>query len=90
MIDFTLAEILTGLDLSANETDHPRDIMDVPAGASMSDDRWQLGYDHAGTERPPESDDPIYISGWCHGYCGSTQCSAEESIAAYHREKPKR
>lgn len=60
-------------------------VFNLPEGAGCSDCRWQEGYSHGFEDECPRSYDPVYVSGWCHGYCGADQCSAEEAEAAYDR-----
>jgi len=64
-------------------------IFDLPAGASTADPRWQRGYEDGENLRRPTSEDPVYVSGWCHGYCGMAQSDEREEIAAYHEERNK-
>lgn len=61
--------------------------MELPAGAECGDPRWQQGYEEGG-EMDPTSTDPVYVSGWCHGYCEWHQSTDEEAVMAY-RSRPK-
>lgn len=60
-------------------------IFDLPDGFSCSDDRWQDGYHDGCNEKIPTSDHAVYVSGWCHGFCGGTQCSSKDAEIAYCR-----
>lgn len=62
-------------------------IMDVPAGRDTSDAVWQQAYSDGENERTPSSLDPLYVSGWIHGYCGAFQASEAEAVEAYNEAK---
>jgi hypothetical protein len=62
--------------------------MQLPSGASTNDLRWQLGYEHGEEEHDPVSVNPIYVSGWCHGFCEALQTSDVEAVNEY-RSRPK-
>lgn len=63
--------------------------MELPDGAKDSDPRWQQGYADGEEEKNPATVDPVYVSGWCHGFCGANQTSDVEAVEAYRsRLKP--
>ena len=59
--------------------------MQLPTGASTDDMRWQQGHEDGGEECDPASSDPIYISGWCHGFCEARQTSDEGAVMEYRK-----
>jgi hypothetical protein len=59
------------------------DIYKLPEGESDSDQRWQDGYHDGCNEICPSNGDPVYVSGWCHGYAGGNQCSVREAVLNY-------
>jgi hypothetical protein len=61
--------------------------MALPPGAVCGDPRWQKGYEEGG-EMDPTSADPVYVSGWCHGYCEWHQSTDVEAVMEY-RSRPK-
>jgi hypothetical protein len=55
----------------------------VPEGEDPKDERWQAGYADGWKEGKPVSEDPVYISGWCHGYSEAAQISLAAASTAY-------
>lgn len=62
-----------------------KEIFLLPPGIKDNDPRWQAGYADGNDENYPNSSDPVYISGWCHGHNETNQCNVKESEAAYWR-----
>jgi len=58
-------------------------IFDLPEGASTDDPRWRQGHEDGTKWSNPDSEDPVYVSGWCQGYAAKYGADRKKAVKQY-------